>query len=326
MSLPMADLHQDGLELLANYKVIVTGTHPEYWSSEMLEALESYLAQGGRLAYLGGNGFYWVTSVDPERPHIIEVRRGIAGTRAWNSAPGECLSQHNRRVGRTMALSRQAAQQAHGHRLYCPGLDRPGPPATVGSQVVLTKERPSYLRGISADETIGDFGLIFGGAAGDELDRIDYELGSPHHTLLLASSSGHGPSINPVIEDFLQTGSSMRPENSPNVHADMVYFETPKPWGRLLGGFHLLVCQPVPQPLRQQRVANNPKWCLTHSRHPTNFHPIPTDGEFSLLWCWVLRADMHSLLNSLLFEEDLLAYGNLADLADCLASKPTPKT
>ena len=35
---------------------------------------------------------------------------------------------------------------------------------------------------------------------------------------------------------------------------------------------------------------------------------------------------MHSLLNSLLFEEDLLASGDLADLADCLASKPTPKT
>ena len=25
--------------------------------------------------YLGGNGFYWVTAVDPEGPHMIEIRR-----------------------------------------------------------------------------------------------------------------------------------------------------------------------------------------------------------------------------------------------------------
>lgn len=39
--------------------------------------------------YLGGNGYYWVTIRDRRRPHIIEVRRGQAGTRAWSSLPGE---------------------------------------------------------------------------------------------------------------------------------------------------------------------------------------------------------------------------------------------
>ena len=220
------DLHQDGLELLANYKVIVTGTHPEYWSSQMLEALESYLAQGGRLAYLGGNGFYWVTSVDPERPHIIEVRRGIAGTRAWNSAPGECHHSTTGELGGLWRYRGKPPNKLTGIGFTAQGWTDPAP--GYSRQPGSFDERAAFIfEGISADETIGDFGLIFGGAAGDELDRIDYELGSPHHTLLLASSSGHGPSINPVIEDFLQTGSSMRPENSPNVHADMVYFETP---------------------------------------------------------------------------------------------------
>ena len=83
------DLHFDGLELLKAYKVVITGTHPEYWTTPMLDALETYLAQGGRLMYLGGNGFYWVTSVDPKRAHMIEVRRGMGGTRGWESAPGE---------------------------------------------------------------------------------------------------------------------------------------------------------------------------------------------------------------------------------------------
>jgi N,N-dimethylformamidase len=86
-------LHGDGVELLRPYRVVVTGSHPEYWTGAMLDALEEYLAGGGRLMYLGGNGFYWVTAIDPERPHMIEVRRGHTGTRAWEGAPGE--NQHS---------------------------------------------------------------------------------------------------------------------------------------------------------------------------------------------------------------------------------------
>ena len=55
----------------------------------MLDGLDSYLADGGRLMYLGGNGFYWVTSAPADDPFVIEVRRGMAGTRVWESPPGE---------------------------------------------------------------------------------------------------------------------------------------------------------------------------------------------------------------------------------------------
>ena len=63
------ELHDQGAELLQRYRVILTGTHPEYCSREMLIALRQYLENGGRVMYLGGNGFYWVTSIDPQRPH-----------------------------------------------------------------------------------------------------------------------------------------------------------------------------------------------------------------------------------------------------------------
>ena len=49
-------------------------------------AVESYLAAGGRLAYLGANGFYWRVAFDPDRPWVMELRRGQAGSRAWESA------------------------------------------------------------------------------------------------------------------------------------------------------------------------------------------------------------------------------------------------
>ncbi|MDE0197626.1 MAG: hypothetical protein OXK78_05495 [Caldilineaceae bacterium] len=220
------DLHKDGLDLLARYRVVVTGTHPEYWTTQMLAALEDFLAQGGRLAYLGGNGFYWVTSVDPERPHVIEVRRGMAGTRAWNSAPGECCHSTTGELGGLWRHRGKPPNQVAGIGFTAQGWGDPAPGYTrhPGS----FDERAAFIfEGIAADETIGDFGLIYGGAAGDELDRIDHGLGTPHHTLLLASSSGHGPSINPVIEDFLQADSTLLGRDWPNVRADMVYFETP---------------------------------------------------------------------------------------------------
>lgn len=83
------DLHAAGQDLISEYSLVVTGHHPEYSTGAMLDALQAYVDDGGKLMYLGGNGFYWVTSVDQNQPHIIEVRRGVAGTREWSSEPGE---------------------------------------------------------------------------------------------------------------------------------------------------------------------------------------------------------------------------------------------
>lgn len=83
------DLHNDGADLLAGYRIVLTGAHPEYSSASILDAYQGFVRRGGRIMYLGGNGFYWVVSPMPDRPHILEVRRGYAGTRAWQSLPGE---------------------------------------------------------------------------------------------------------------------------------------------------------------------------------------------------------------------------------------------
>ena len=43
------DLHHEGRSLLDGYRVVVTGSHPEYWSTAMLDGLEGWLGGGGRL-------------------------------------------------------------------------------------------------------------------------------------------------------------------------------------------------------------------------------------------------------------------------------------
>src|SRR5699024_136363 len=83
------DLHREGADLFNRYNVVLTGSHPEYYTSEMADAWEDYLQHGGRGMYLASNGMYWVSSIHPEKPWVMEVRKGETGARAWQARPGE---------------------------------------------------------------------------------------------------------------------------------------------------------------------------------------------------------------------------------------------
>lgn len=221
------DLHHQGVDRLAGYKVVLTGSHPEYWSGDMLDALEQYLDGGGRLMYLGGNGFYWSTAFDPERPWIIEVRRGLAGSRVWNSHPGE---QEMASTGEPVGIWRHLGRSPNaivGTGFAGQGwdLDTPGFRRLPDSH----DPRAAFIfEGIGDDEEIGEFGLVMNGAAGDELDRADHGLGTPTHALVVATSAGlHSDYYLVCHEDMLVTQKEINGTDNPNVRADMVYFETP---------------------------------------------------------------------------------------------------
>ena len=71
------DLHDGGMG--PPYRVVMTGTHPEYYSTAMLDGLRAFTHQGGRLMYMGGNGFYWRIAFHQDKLGVIEVRlRGSA--------------------------------------------------------------------------------------------------------------------------------------------------------------------------------------------------------------------------------------------------------
>lgn len=220
------DLHHEGVELLSNYRVVMSGMHPEYWTTPMLSALESYLGNGGRLMSMGANGYYWVTAIDPERPHIVEVRRGNSGTPAWNSAPGEQYHSATGEMGGLWRHRGKSPNQIAGVGFTGDGWHSPTPAYT--RQPGSFDERAAFIfDGIAPDEIIGNFGLVLGGAAGDEMDRLDFALGSPPHTLLLATASNYSRQYMPVIEDLLELSTSLLANQDPRVRADMTYFETP---------------------------------------------------------------------------------------------------
>jgi N,N-dimethylformamidase len=220
------DLDREGVALLAPYKVVLTGSHPEYHTEHTLDALQHYAETGGRLMYLGGNGFYWRVAVADKVPGALEVRRGEGGIRSWAAEPGEYYHALDGAYG---GLWRRSDRPPN---LLC-GVG-------FSSQGTFTGEayrrapashdaRHAWIfEGVQGD-LFGQRGFSGGGAAGFEIDRCDRALGSPPNTVVLASSEGHDPKNYVVVhEERLAFATTLSGETLDQlVRADMVYVEKP---------------------------------------------------------------------------------------------------
>jgi len=218
------DLHHEESSLLLGYRVLLTGSHPEYWTEPMLDALEEWLAGGGRLMYLGGNGFYWVTSLFAGHPHVLEVRRGHAGTGVWHSEPGEVRHASTGEPGGLWRFRGRAPQRFAGIGFTAQGFDESHP---YRLQEGAKDERAAWIfEGVERDE-IGAHGSVLNGAGGFEIDRVDEELGTPPHALVLATARGFSDVYQATSEDILTADSLQGGTVSPLVRADMVFYEGP---------------------------------------------------------------------------------------------------
>ena len=218
------DLHAEGVDLIAPYNVVMTGSHPEYHTKETLDALESYTANGGRLMYLGGNGFYWKIGTTPDQPGLLEIRRGESGMRAWAAEPGEYFNALDGGYGGLWRRNGRPPQ-----RLVGVGFAGEGPFWGKAYQRAPGADDPraSFIFEGVDDEVLGDFGFSGGGAAGFEVDRTEPALGTPSHSLVLASASGYPDGFMLAMEEWLSedtTWSGPPPEEL--LRSDMVYFET----------------------------------------------------------------------------------------------------
>lgn len=181
------DLHALGDALLEGPRVVLTGTHPEYISDRQYDALAAFQQAGGRLMYLGGNGFQSRITFSPDRPWIMENRR----VPYWMSTHQGAEAEH--------ALA--ADGQAGGHLA-----DSGRPPlalvgvesATMGFDESLpfwkTQDLPGAAEfvfdGVLGTE-IGAFGLIGGGVVGQEWDNATSTERPPDGHIVLASSRDH---------------------------------------------------------------------------------------------------------------------------------------
>lgn len=220
------DLHLEGVAALQPYDAVITGSHPEYVSHRMMDALQAYVDEGGHMMYLGGNGFYWVTSFHPEMSHVIEVRRGPAGMRNFTSPPGESV---HATTGELASLWRHRPRTPN--RLTGIGTGATGWAKAGAYRRTAQSRSPEHgwiFDGVT-DELIGTEGMMLGGAAGDEMDHTDdlQGWGTPPETVVVASSVGHSVHYQPAPEDYTyilpgEQGSS----RNPLVRADMTWLPT----------------------------------------------------------------------------------------------------
>jgi len=217
------DVHHDGFAALAPYRVLVTCSHPEYWSTDMLDALDQWQRQGGRLLYLGGNGLYWRVAFSDHWPGAMELRRAEDGVRNWSTGNGESYHAFGGEYGGMWRRLGRAPNELVGVGFAAQGF-------TGATYFEINDESRSSRAawiwdGVEDDNgRIGTSGLG-GGAAGQEVDRYDPLIGSPEHAVVLASATTFGPDMVRTKEEF--EGSVEYPTPDPMVRADIVFYETP---------------------------------------------------------------------------------------------------
>lgn len=217
------ELHEQGSAAIDGYMAVTTATHPEYHTAQTLNALRDYRDSGGALLYLGGNGFYWRIAIHSENDSLLEIRRAEDGIRAWAAEPGEYYNAFDGTYGGLWRRNGRAPQDLVGVGFTAQG-EFFGDPYR---RICFDPKYDWVFDGIDGD-IIGDFGFSGHGAAGFELDHIDYRLGSPSSCVQLARSVTRENGFMLVPEEQLThlTNLTGGPEKDA-LHADMIYIEFP---------------------------------------------------------------------------------------------------
>ena len=224
---PRRTCTREGAGSAAPYAVVLTGSHPEYDSAARCWTRSTaYLRQGGRLMYLGGNGFYWRIAHHPTRRGVIEVRRGRGRRARLGRRARRVLPQLHRRVRRPLAAQGPRAAAAGRRRLHQPGLRpllvlpahaRRAHDPRVGLHVRGHRRRdPGRLRHAPGRRR----------RARDRLRRP----GARHAAARAGGRALARTTPTPTSWSPRRCGSRMAPPTrsiNRDIHADLVFFETP---------------------------------------------------------------------------------------------------
>ena len=217
------DLDREGLEALAPYQVLVTSSHPEYTSTPMMDAVEGFLRGGGRLMNLGGNTYWHRIAYHPTRSGMTEVRRPDL-PRLWRA---DASQAHDTLTGEPAGTWIGIGRGPHtigGVGFITQGFDT----CSYYRRTAASQDpRAAFIFEGVAEEIIGDFGILQGGAAGYEIERVDAALGTPAHTLVLASSENHSNLYDLMVASIGDVLPNTDPDAPEKIRADMVFFETP---------------------------------------------------------------------------------------------------
>lgn len=179
------DLDSRGSAALQGYRAIVTGSHPEYMSVTMEDAVRRFAAAGGSIAYLGGNGFAGAVAF---RGDLLELRRGpTEAGRTWDGKLAEQTLALTNEPGGYLRSRGRGEFSLIGGAISLMGFEGARPFTRTPESF---DERCAWLFDGVAHETFGDQGIVLGGAAGYELDATDPTLGTAPDTIVVARATG----------------------------------------------------------------------------------------------------------------------------------------
>jgi N,N-dimethylformamidase len=193
------DLHDGGAACLEGHDLLITGSHPEYMSVKMEETIAGFVAAGGSLAYLGGNGFAATVAF---RDDLMELRRGPSECgRTWDGPLAEQALSLTGEPGGFLRHRGKGEFSLIGGAISLMGFGRARPfqrtPASHDPAL-------SWLfEGVHSTE-FGTEGTVLGGAAGYEVDATDRHLGTHPETIVVARADG-------FPDDFLADAGRWHP-------------------------------------------------------------------------------------------------------------------
>ena len=226
------DFHR-GIPGLALYHGLILSTHPEYWSREMFDRLESYLDHGGSLLYIGGNGLYERVEFSPDAHTLTMFPEYFDGTREARRRS----YYRNLNPPRPERAVLGVAYRSDGYETWAP------------MQVLQAGHRFFQGTGVSNGQSIGASGLNGGGASGYEMDTSIPGL-APDGVIVSASGSDDRGSP-PANLELLARGT-----NAGGYGADMTYYAHPGGGGVFSGGALSFGGSLVIDPVLQQVVRN----------------------------------------------------------------------
>jgi len=212
-------LDEEGLELLQQYRAVLSSTHHEYVTTGHFDMVDEYTHNGGRFMYTGGNGWFWSVGRLPAYPAALESRNfhEIGERVLTDGTQGGLMIETGRKSGVVFGVE-MAAMIFNGSSPYRKLSDAENP-------------RVSWLfEGTTEGDVFGDYGIdrVNGGVVGFETDKYNPGNGVPRHALHLATSEPMRPKIEDVKLSTLPLVIAYHPASDDMwAGADVVFFETP---------------------------------------------------------------------------------------------------
>lgn len=197
------DLDAEGHAGIAHYQLLLTGSHPEYWSSRMMEGLERHVQSGGSVGYLGGNGFYWVVAFQGDK---MELRRGKNDI--WSGRPGEIhMSMTGEPGGNWEDRGRHHPQSLLGVTYVMMSFGPSRPYRRL--EASYRSDFAWIFDGVDSD-VFGRGGTVLGGAAGYEVDATLRRDDTPDTLVRLAVADDFDDSFQLRPDLFVADGAAER--------------------------------------------------------------------------------------------------------------------